>query len=87
MVAELRSELEGASVASQCDRVAHRAGQAMEQGIVGLMQALRSQNWQLANAILLEVDGLESLLGDARSRRSTLGTPPGSGSDELTSVK
>lgn len=88
MVAELRSELEGSSVASQCDRIAHRAGQAMEQGIVGLMQALRSQNWQLANAILLEVDGLEAILNDVRSRRSSLTKkPPASGGDELTRVK
>ena len=87
MVAELRSELDGASAAAQCDRVAHRAGQAMEQGIVGLMQALRSQNWQLANAILLEVDGLESILGDVRARRGSMTTQPSPGSDELTRVK
>ncbi|MDD3181941.1 MAG: molecular chaperone DnaJ [Alphaproteobacteria bacterium] len=87
MVAELRTELDEASAAAQCDRIAHRAGQAMEQGIVGLMQALRSQNWQIANAILLEVDGLESILGDVRSRRSALTLPRGAGSDELTSVK
>lgn len=87
MVAELRSDLDGASLASQCDRVAQKAGNAMEQGIVGLMQALRTQNWQLANAILLEVDGLEAILGDVRSRRSSLTLPRGSGNDELTSVK
>jgi len=52
------------------------------------MQALRSQNWQLANAILLEVDGLESILGEVRGRRALL-MPLSSpdDSDELTSVK
>ena len=87
MVSELRSELEGAAAAAQCDRIAQRAGQAMEQGIVGLMQALRGQNWQLANAILLEVDGLETILSDVRTRRSALISPPTGGHEELTSVK
>jgi len=88
MVAELRSELEKAALPPQCDRIAQRAGNAMEQGIVSLMQALRSQNWQLANAILLEVDGLESILGEVRGRRALL-MPLSSpdDSDELTSVK
>lgn len=88
MVAELRSELERAAQPPQCDRIAQKAGNAMEQGIVGLMQALRSQNWQLANAILLEVDGLESLLSDTRARRTTLAqlTPSGD-HDEISSVK
>jgi len=87
MVAELRSELEKAAFAQQCDRIAQKAGNAMEQGIVGLMQALRSQNWQLASAILLEVDGLEAILGDVRGRRSVLAPQCGPNGDELTSVK
>ena len=45
MVAELRSELEKAAAAPQCDKIAQRAGNAMEQGVVSLMQALRAQNW------------------------------------------
>lgn len=78
LVSELRYELDNSASATQCDRVAQKAGQAMEQGIVGLMQALRSQNWQLANAMLVEVDGLESILNDVRDRRTVLsqtGTP------------
>lgn len=87
LVAELRYELDNASLAAQCDRVAQKAGQAMEQGVVGLMQALRGQNWQLANAMLIEVDGLEGILNDVRARRLGLsgggdqnpdGTPPNS---------
>ena len=69
-VKELRQELEVAAEPQQCDRVAQKAGQAFEEGIMGLMQALRGQNWQQANATLIELDGLESILGDVRARRS-----------------
>ncbi|MDX2028003.1 MAG: molecular chaperone DnaJ [Alphaproteobacteria bacterium] len=75
VVASLRHELDSAADTSQCDRVAQRAGQAMEQGIMGLMQALRGQNWQQANTTLVELDGLEVILGDVRTRRAEL-TPP-----------
>ena len=88
MVAELRSELDGASLPPQCDRIAQKAGTAMEQGIVSLMQALRSQNWQLANAILLEVDGLETILTEVRGRRELLASSalPVS-ADDITRIK
>jgi len=72
MINDLRSDLESAKFAMQCDKIAQKAGNAMEQGIVGLMKALRSKKWQLANAILLEVDGLESILKDVRGRRSEM---------------
>ena len=75
MVQELRRELDSAAEPAQCDRVAQRAGMAMENGIMGLMQALRGENWKQATATLAELDGLESILGDVRSRRATL-TPP-----------
>ena len=39
---------------------------------MSLMQALRGENWQLANQTLLELDGLESILGDVRARRTDL---------------
>lgn len=74
MVGELKQELDTAVMAVQCDRIAHKAGQAMEQGVVSLMQALRAQKWQLANAILLEVDGLEAILSEVRDRRLSLAT-------------
>lgn len=72
MVSELRQELETSAAPAQCDRIAQKAGNAMEQGVVGLMQALRTQKWQLANAILMEVDGLETILSDVRDRRTTI---------------
>ncbi len=72
MVSELRQELDGSNLPGQCDRIAQKAGHAMEQGVVGLMQALRTKKWQLANAILMEVDGLESILSDVRERRTDL---------------
>jgi len=71
-VLELRAELDSAAEPSACDRVAQKAGQAMENGIMGLMQYLRGQDWQLANATLIELDGLESILGDVRSKRETI---------------
>jgi len=74
-IKELRHDLETAREPSHCDRVAQKAGQAMEQGIMGLMQALRGQNWQLANTALIELDGLESILGDVRSVRARLTAP------------
>ncbi len=71
-VKELRHELDTAAEPCQCDRVAQKAGQALQEGIMGLMQALRGQKWQEANAALIELDGLEAILGDVRSRRTKL---------------
>jgi molecular chaperone HscB len=71
-VIELRRELDSAAEPGQCDRVAQKAGHALEQGIMGLMQSLRGQNWQSASATLIELDGLESILGDVRSKRADL---------------
>ena len=72
LIIELRHDLATAAEPSHCDRVAQKAGQAMEQGIMGLMQALRGQNWQQANDVLIELDGLELILGDVRSVRARL---------------
>lgn len=71
-VSELRRELENAAEPCACDRVAQKAGQALEQGIVGLMHALRGEDWPQAKAALSELDGLEAILGDVRSRRAAL---------------
>ena len=71
-VVELRAELESAAEPGQCDRVAQKAGQALQQGIMGLMQSLRGSDWQMASATLVELDGLESILGDVRSKRAEL---------------
>jgi hypothetical protein len=78
--------LEKAAAPGQCDRVAQKAGQAMEQGIMGLMQALRGENWQQANATLVELDGLEGILGDVRARRAKL-TPDDSGTGRVEGVE
>jgi molecular chaperone HscB len=71
-VADLRAELDSAAEPSQCDRVAQKAGQAMEQGIMGLMQSLRGQDWKVASTTLAQLDGLESILGDVRSKRAEI---------------
>jgi molecular chaperone HscB len=76
LVAELHLELESAAAVEECDRVAQKAGQALEQGILGLMQALRGQNWQQANATLVELDGIETILATVRDRRTRLSVNP-----------
>lgn len=86
LVKSLRHELDAAAEPSHCDRVAHKAGQAMEQGIMGLMQALRGQKWQEANAVLVELDGLEAILGDVRVRRGKL-MPASNGKGGLSGVE
>jgi molecular chaperone HscB len=86
MIDELMAELESAAQTAQCDRVAQKAGQAMEQSIMKLMQALRGKNWRQANAVLTELDGLESILNNVRARRTNL-TPEGKSGDGVTSVK
>lgn len=68
----LRAELQATEDVADCDRIAQKAGQALEHGIMSLMQSLRGQNWQHANAMLVELDGLEALLADVRTHRSDL---------------
>jgi molecular chaperone HscB len=70
LVSELRHELTIAADPSHCDRVAQRAGQALEQGVMILMQALRGGDWQQANLTLSQIDGVESILDEVRARRS-----------------
>ncbi|MDD4616598.1 MAG: hypothetical protein PHW76_05725 [Alphaproteobacteria bacterium] len=72
LVAELRRELLDAADPLRCDRVAQRAGQALEQGVMILMQALRGGNWAEANKTLSQIDGVESVLSEVRERRSDL---------------
>lgn len=72
LVLELRRELTAAAEPCHCDRIAQRAGQALEQGIMTLMQSLRGEDWQQANQTLVELDGVESILNEVRGRRSEL---------------
>ncbi len=86
-VAELRQELNSAADPAQCDRVAQRAGYALEVGIMGLMQALRGENWQQANVALVELDGLESILDAVRARRSEMRSPQSGKGGTIEGVK
>jgi hypothetical protein len=54
---------------------------------MGLLQALRGQNWQQANAALVDLDGLEAILDNVRDRRARLMPSGGGGNGEITSVK
>ncbi len=70
LVNDLRRELIDAAEPSHCDRIAQKAGQALEQGVMLLMQALRGGNWQQANQTLIEIDGVENILDEVRERRT-----------------
>ena len=87
LVIELHDLLENAADPMQCDRVAQKAGQAMEDGILGLMQALRGQDWQQANAALVELAGLEAILTQVRERRAQLAPDTVKTGETLASVK
>jgi molecular chaperone HscB len=78
LVQDLRRELTAAAEPGMCDRVAQKAGQALEQGVMTLMQALRGENWEQANETLIEIDGVEGILDDVRTRRNGL-APDGDG--------
>ena len=78
LVVELRQELAGANEPAQCDRIAQKAGQALQQGIMTLMQALRGQDWNHANTVLIELDGVEAILDQVRGARAHL-APEGNG--------
>jgi molecular chaperone HscB len=69
LVGELRRELTDAAEPCHCDRVAQKAGQALEQGVMMLMQALRGGNWEQANQTLIQLEGVELILGEVRERR------------------
>lgn len=72
VVTEMRLEFDKAGSTADLDRIAQRAGQAFEDCIMRLLQSLRDQNWQIANATLLELDGMEGILDQARARRGEL---------------
>lgn len=72
LILALRAELDSAVEPSHCDRVAQKAGQALEIGIMELMQSLRSKDWKLASATLVQLDGLETILGDVRVKREAM---------------
>ena len=68
-VLEMRLAYEQAESPQEIDRVAQKASMAFEEGLMRLMQSLRQQNWQSANTALLELDGMENILADARGKR------------------
>ena len=71
-VVDLRQELNAAVMPAHCDRVAQKAGQFLEQGVKHLMQSLRVGEWQKAMDALAQIDGVESVLDEARSKRDRL---------------
>jgi molecular chaperone HscB len=72
LVVDLRAELTSAADPAHCDRVAQKAGHALEQGVMALMQALRGENWDQANQTLVQIDGVETILEEVRGRRTEL---------------
>ncbi|MBI1272658.1 MAG: molecular chaperone DnaJ [Alphaproteobacteria bacterium] len=72
VVQEMKIEFDHASSAGEVDRVARKAGQHFEEGVMRLLQSLRQQNWQLANATLVELDGMEGILNEVRGKRTQI---------------
>ncbi|MBI3418673.1 MAG: Fe-S protein assembly co-chaperone HscB [Proteobacteria bacterium] len=72
VVLELQAVLEAAREATQLDRLAQRAGQEIEHGIMRLLNSLREQDWQRANETLSALDGLEDLITEVREKRQAL---------------
>lgn len=75
IVEELKAMYQNSDETAHLDRVAQRAGQEIEFGIIRLLSSLRLQDWQMANSILGELDGLETLIVEVREKRIAL-TPP-----------
>jgi len=71
-VNELRQELSDALDPGHCDRVAQRAGQALEKGVMLLMHALRGSDWKQAHVTLNQIEGVACILDEVRERRSGL---------------
>jgi molecular chaperone HscB len=69
---ELQSVLEASQEAIELDRLARRAGQEMEHGIMRLLGSLRHKNWKGANEVLTILDGLESLITQVREKRQAM---------------
>lgn len=72
VVAELQAVLDAAQEAIELDRLARRAGQEIEHGIMKLLLSLRQQDWRGANEILSALDGLETLIAQVREKRQLL---------------
>jgi molecular chaperone HscB len=70
VVQEIRLEFDHANTPGDVDRIAQKAGQHFEAGIMRLLQSLRQKNWQLANATLVELDGMEGIIEQVRERRT-----------------
>lgn len=74
IVGELQDSFMKADATPALDKLAQRTGQEIEFGILRLLASLRAQDWPQANMILAELDGLETLIAEIRSKR--LGMTP-----------
>jgi molecular chaperone HscB len=75
IVTELQGMFDKAEGTCQLDRLAQRTGQEIEFGIMKLLSLLRQQDWDKANKLLTELDGLETLIVQVREKRQAI-TPP-----------
>jgi DnaJ-domain-containing protein 1 len=69
IVSELQDSFRQAAQPAEVDRLAQRAGQEMELGIVRLLASLRAQDYEKANQVLSELDSLENLSFRMREKR------------------
>ena len=72
IVEDIKIELEQALKPSECDLVARKVCQTLEQAIGVFMQALRGSAWRNANATLQHISSLEEVLNSVRAKRNAL---------------
>ncbi len=72
LLMELQAVLDTAQEVAEFDKLAQRAGQEVEFGIVRLLSRLRQKDWVGANEVLSALDGLETLITQTRERRQAM---------------
>lgn len=76
IIEELHTAFQASEETASLDKIAHRTGQEIEFGIIRLLASLRAQDYQMANQVLSELDGLETLITQVRERRQAMTPQP-----------
>jgi molecular chaperone HscB len=69
---ELQAVLDTVQDVAEYDKLAQRAGQEVEFGIVRLLSRLKQKDWAGANEVLASLDGLETLMSEVREKRQAM---------------
>lgn len=76
IVEELQTAFDASRETVALDKLAHRTGQEIEFGIIRLLASLRAQDYGMANQVLTELDGLETLIMQVREKRKEMTPQP-----------